>query len=342
MSTQPQPQSIPPHAALLQMTWIAPLLAFAISHLARLRIPDLLKAGPKPADELARELGANPDALYRLMRATAAAGVLAEDPDGRFSQTPMSDLLRSDAVPSFRAMAMMMTEEWQLRGCERLDYCVRTGKVTPELVYGKPIFEYFRENPEEAANFNAAMTSMSSVESPAVAEAYDFDGIGSIVDVGGGHGLLLATILARYPGMKGTLYDRPDVIEGAKSGPLASVIDRCTFVGGDMFASVPAAADAYIMKYIIHDWPDDLCRKILQACRDGVNPGGKLLVVDCVIKRSNEVDWGKVLDLEMLMFPGGRERTEEQFRKLLASAGWRLNRIIPTHCPLSIIEGVKA
>jgi hypothetical protein len=342
MSTQQQSQSISPHATLLQMTWIAPLAAYAISHVARLGIPDLVEAGPKSAEELAREIGADPNAVYRLMRATAATGVLAEGPDGKFSQTPMSGLLRSDAVPSFRAMAIMMTQEWQLRGCERLDYCVRTGKQAPEAVYGKPLFEYFESNPDAAANFNGAMSSLSAVESPAVVEAYDFEGIGSIVDVAGGHGLLLATILSRYPRMKGTLCDRPNVIEGAKSGPLAPVMDRCTLTSCDIFSSVPAGADAYIMKYIIHDWPDDLCRKILRACRDGVNPGGKLLVVDSVIKPGNELDWGKVLDLEMLMFPGGRERNEPQFRELLASAGWQLNRIVQTACPLSIVEGLEA
>jgi hypothetical protein len=239
-------------------------------------------------------------------------------------------------------MAMMTTEEWQLRGSARLDYCIRTGKPAPEEVYGMPMFEYFRNNREAAAVFNAAMTSMSAMESPAVVDAYNFEGIGTIVDVAGGHGMLLATILGRYPRMRGTLYDQPGVIEGAKSGPLARVMDRCTLAAGDMFSAVPAGADAYIMKYIIHDWPDELCRKILRSCREGVNPGGKLLVVDSVIKPGNELDWGKVLDLEMMMFPGGRERTEQQFRELLASSGWRLNRVIPTASPLSVVEGVVA
>src|SRR5579864_822524 len=305
MSTPPQTQSLPPHAAVLQITWIASLVAFAVSHLARLGIPDLVEAGAKSADELARETGTDPDALYRLMRATAAAGVLAEDPDGKFRQTPMSAVLRSDAVPSLRAMAMVTTEEWQMRGCERLDYCVRTGKQAPEAVYGKPIFQYFQENPKVAATFNEAMTNMSTVESPAVAEAYDFSGIHSIVDVGGGYGLLLATILKRNPQMRGTLYDQPHVMEGAESGPLTPMLDRCTLAEGDMFSSVPAGADAYIMKYIIHDWPDDKCLKILRACRAGVTDGGKLLVVDNVIKPGVELDWGRVLDLEMLMFQAG-------------------------------------
>ena len=180
------------------------------------------------------------------------------------------------------------------------------------------------------------------IDSPAVAEAYNFDGIRSIVDVGGGHGLLLATILTKNPHLRGTLYEVPHVLEGAANGPLKPVIARCTLVAGDMFSSVPAGADAYIMKHIIHDWPDDLCLKILKACRKGVDSGGRLLVVDNVIQPGNDFAPGKFLDLQMLIFPGGCERTEKQFRNLLAAAGWQLSRIIPTTAADSIVEGVPA
>jgi O-methyltransferase domain len=175
-----------------------------------------------------------------------------------------------------------------------------------------------------------------------VIDAYAFDGIRSIVDVGGGHGFLLATILARNPQMRGTLYDAPHVVEGARNGPLRPLTDRCNFASGDMFSSMPAGADAYIMKHIIHDWPDDLCLKILKACRKNVNAGGKLLVVDNVIQPGNDFSPGKFLDLQMLIFPGGRERTEKEFRELFAAAGWQLNRVIPTAVPESIVEGVPA
>ena len=323
---------------MLGAQWIAS----AISCLARLGIPDLIEDGPKSADELASRIGVEPRALYRLMRATASAGVLSEGPDGRFSQTRLSAVLRSEASPSLRSWAIFMTGELQLRGWGHLDYCVRTGKQAPEQIYGKPVFEYFREHPQEAENFNQAMTELSSIESPAVVEAFDFGGLRSIVDVGGGHGLLLATVLERNPHMRGILYDRQAVIDGAKSGPLKTLMERCTLVSGDMFASVPAGADAYMMKYIIHDWPDDVCVKILQHCRRGVNPGGKLLVVDHVIQPGNSFDFAKFMDLEMLLFPGGWERTERQFGDLLAAAGWRLNRIVSTNVPLRIIEGVPA
>ena len=178
--------------------------------------------------------------------------------------------------------------------------------------------------------------------SPAVADAYNFDGIHSIVDIAGGHGLLLATILKRNPQLRGTLFDMPHVIEGAKNGPLKSVMERCTLASGDMFSSVPAGADAYIMKHIIHDWKDDRCIQILKACRKSVNSGGRLLVVDNVIQPGNDFSPAKFLDLQMLIFPSGCERTEKQFRDLFAAAGWKLTRITPTVAADSIVEGVPA
>ena len=180
------------------------------------------------------------------------------------------------------------------------------------------------------------------IDSPAVAEAYDFASIQSVVDVGGGHGLFLATIMAKNPHLRGTLFDMAHVVEGATNGPLQPVLDRCTFACGDMFTSVPAGTDAYLMKHIIHDWPDELCIKILNACRKSINPGGRLIVVDAVIQPGNDFSPGKFLDLQMLIFPSGLERTEEQFRDLFAAAGWRLSRIIPTKSSDSIIEGLPA
>lgn len=336
-----QPQTTPPHDGVLQLLNGAHV-AGAVSCLAQLGIPDLIEAGPKSAEELASEIGANPQALYRLLRATASVGVLSEGPDGKFSHTPMSTVLRSDANPSLRAFAIMSGREWHARGWSHLEYCVRTGKQALDQIYGEPIFEFLKQHPAEAQIFNDTMTELSMIDSPAVAEAYDFDGIRSIVDVGGGHGLLLATILERNAHLRGTLYEVPHVVEGAANGPLKSVMERCTVACGDMFCSVPAGADAYIMKHIIHDWPDDLCLKILKACRRSVNPGGKLLVVDCVIQPGNDFSPSKFLDLQMLIFPSGCERTEKQFRELFAAAGWQLSRIIRTGVPDSIVEGVPA
>jgi hypothetical protein len=254
----------------------------------------------------------------------------------------MSAVLRENANPSLRGLAIMGGREWHGQGWSHLEYCVRTGKQALDRIYGMPIFEFLKQHPEEAQIFDQTMTGLSTIDGPAVADAYAFDGIRSIVDVGGGHGFLLATILARNPQMRGTLYDAPHVVDGAKNGPLKPLTERCTFASGDMFSSMPAGADAYIMKHIIHDWPDDLCLKILKACRKHVTTGGKLLVVDNVIQPGNDFSPGKFLDLQMLIFPGGRERTEKEFRELFAAAGWQLSRVIPTAVSESIVEGIPA
>jgi hypothetical protein len=336
-----QTQNPPAHVGMLQMLNGAHV-AGAVSCLAQLGIPDLVEAGPKSAEELARQIGAHPQALHRLMRATASVGVLSEGPDGKFSETAMSAVLRSNASPSLRGLAIMGGREWHARGWSRLEYCARTGEQTLDQIYGMPVFEYFKKYPEEAQIFNEAMTGLSTIDSPAVADAYNFDGIRSIVDVGGGHGPLLATIMKKNPHLRGTLYDMPHVVDLATNGPLHPMMDRCTIESGDMFSSVPTGADVYIMKHIIHDWPDDMCVKILKACRKSVNSDGKLLVVDNVIQPGNDFSPGKFLDLEMLIFPGGCERSEKQFRDLFAAADWQLSRIIRTAASDSIVEGVPA
>jgi O-methyltransferase domain/Dimerisation domain len=341
MATSAQTQAHPAHAEMFQLLQGA-FTVGAIACLAQLGVPDLLEGEPKTADKLAEEVGADPRALYRLMRATASLGVLSEGPDGKFSQTPLSSVLRTKASPSLRAFATMHGREWHEMGWSNLAYCVKSGKQALEKTYGMPIFEYFTQNKEEGELFNRAMSDLSSIDAPAIAAGYSFEHIQSIVDVGGGHGLLLATILQRNPHMRGILYDLEHVIEGAKTGPLQPVLDRCTLASGDMFASVPHGVDAYIMKHILHDWPDDICVKILKACRKGVNAGGKLLAVDNVIQPGNDFAPGKFLDLQMLIFPGGRERTEKEFRELFAEAGWRLTRVIPLPVPESIVEGVPA
>jgi hypothetical protein len=331
----------PPHIGILEIM-SGVFIAGAVSCLARLGIPDLVEHGPKSAEELAAKIGAQPRELYRLMRATASVGVLAEGSDGNFSQTPMSEVLRSNANPSLRSFAMMSGRDWHSQGWARLEHCVRTGKRALDEVHGMPLFKYFEQHPEEGQIFNQTMSELSAIEAPAVADAYNFAGIGSIVDVAGGHGQMLATILARNPQMTGTLYDLPHVVEGAKNGALKPLMERCAVASGDMFTRLPDGADAYIMKHILHDWPDAECIKILKSCRSGVNSGGKLLVVDHVIKLGNDFHPGKFLDLQMLIFPGGRERTEKEFDELFAAAGWKLNRVIPTRVPESIVEGIPA
>ena len=334
-------QGPPPFVGILEILNGAHV-AGAVSCLAQLGIPDLLENGPKSVEQLATQVDAQPEALYRLMRATACVGVLSEGPDRVFSQTPMSAVLCRNARPSLRGLAIMGGREWNGRGWSLLEYCVKTGKQAINKIYGMPIFEFFSKNAEEAEIFDSAMTGLSGIDGPAVANAYNFDGIHSLVDIAGGRGHLLATLMERNPHLKGTLYEMPHVLEGAKSGALKPHMHRCHLTSGDMFSSVPAGADAYIMKHIIHDWPDDACIRILKACRQGVNPGGKLLIVDCVIQPGNDFSPGKFLDLQMLIFPSGRERTEPQFRELLAASGWKLSRVIPTTAVDSIVEGIPA
>lgn len=335
MSTNTQSQNLPAHAQIFQIL-NGVYIAGAVSCLAQLGVSDLVESGPKSVSELAGALKVQPQALYRLMRATASVGVLTEKPDGRFAETPLSAVLRSNAQHSLRGFAVLGGREWHGRGWSHLSEIVRTGQQ--ELFDGKSIFDFFQQNAEEAKIFDAAMTALSAMEAPAVVEAYSFEGIGSTVDIAGGVGLLLATVLQRYPRMGGTLYELPNVIERAKSGPLKALLERCAFASGDMFASVPGGADAYMMKHVIHDWPDEDCIKLLKACRKAVNPSGKLIVIDNVIQPGNDFHPGKFLDLQMLIFPGGRERTEVEFRELFAAAGWRLARIVPTAVPESVLE----
>jgi hypothetical protein len=232
-----------------------------------------------------------------------------------------------------------MSDPWHVNCWTKLNWSVETGKPAPYKVFGMPGFEYFSKHPDQAVNFNNAMTDLSLGDGPAVVAAYDFSRFTSIVDVGGGMGALLAGILESTPQLQGTLFDMPYVIEQARKRPLLSnVADRCSFVGGSFFESVPQA-DAYIMKFIIHDWDDGHASKILTNCRKGIRADGKLLVVDRVVGPPNQPDPTKFMDLEMLVLPGGLERDEEEWRALYAGNGFRLDRIIGTHGPMCILEG---
>lgn len=330
----------PPHAALLQMI-LGKWVSSAISAAAHFAIADHLESGPKSPKELAALTGTQERPLYRLLRATASVGVFTELEDGRFAQTPLSEPLRTNAKPCVRHMAMMLTDDWHIRCWEQLPWCIETGKPASYKLHGMGMFDWMAQNPEKTGNFNQAMTDLSSGDAAAVVESYDFSRFEHIVDVAGGHGALLAAILDRAPRARGTLFDMPHVIEGAKEvGILARLADRSTLEAGSFFESVPGDADAYVMKFIIHDWYDPECIKILTLCRKGIRPGGRLLVVDQVVPARNQPGVSKFMDLEMLVLPGGMERTETEFRDLFAASGFRLERIIPTPGIQSIIEGV--
>ena len=334
-------QQTPPPSRLLDMIF-GFMVSRSISVAAQLGVADHLKAGPKSADELAPAVGADPRSLYRLLRALSGAGVFAEGADGRFGLTPLSEQLRSDSAESLRSFALTLADEVNFAMWAELPYSIQSGKPAVPYKLGMPFFDWLEQHPTKAKEFNDAMTSFSASGAAAVLAAYDFSGIKKLVDVGGGHGLLLASVLSKYPNMRGVLYDAAPVVAGAKD-LLAGhgVADRCETVGGDFLRSVPAGGDVYILKHIIHDWSDDECTTILRHCHAGMTEGGKVLIVEMVIPGPNVPSLSKFLDLQMMVFLTGRERTEAEYRQLLERSGFVLTRIVDTPSPYSVIEGVR-
>jgi ubiquinone/menaquinone biosynthesis C-methylase UbiE len=317
--------------------WITQALYVA----AKLGIADLLTAGPRSPDDLAQVTKSHAPALYRLLRALASVGVFAEDGQGRFSLTPLAECLRSDVPGSQRALAIMTGEE-HYRAWGELLYSVQTGQTAFDKLYGMPVFDFLSRNPEQAKVFDAAMVGVHGRETAAMLDAYDFSGIATLADIGGGNGSLLTTVLKRHPAMRGILFDLPGVTERARGNlQAAGLADRCQVIGGNFFESAPAGADAYLMRHIIHDWDDEKATRILQNVHRVMGKEGRLLVVEGVIPHGNEPSFGKLLDLTMLVIPGGKERTEEEYRKLFEAGGFHLTRIVPTKAEVSVVEGKK-
>jgi hypothetical protein len=339
--TESRPKQLPPSAQLLDMIF-GFALSRAIAVAAQLKVADYLKDGPKTADEIAVLTSVHPRSLYRLLRALAGAGIFSEDVDGRFSLTPLSELLCSDAPESLRGFAELMADDVTFETWAALPYSIETGQPAFPYKNGMPWFAWLEQHPDVGQRFHNAMTSLSAGAVVAVINAYDFSGINKLMDVGGGHGLLLSAVLSKYPEMKGVLYDDAKVVAGAKDVLRAhGVEDRCETVGGDFFKTAPAGGDAYILKHIIHDWSDDECVTILDHCHRGMTAGGKVLIVEMVVPEPNVGGVSKFLDLQMLLFLTGRERTGPEYRDLLARAGFDMTRIVPTNSPYSVIEGVK-
>ena len=339
VSAESAPAVMPLYRQLAQMVW-GSMLTQALHVTARLGVVDVLRDGPKTAGEVAAATHAHPAAVARLLRFLTAVDVLAEDGDGRFSATALGDLLRSDHPQSARALAMMYGSPFCWRAWGDLYETVKRGGPAFDRVHGESFFDHFGHDADDAAIFNAAMTSLSTVDLPVVLDAYDFSGFAKIVDIGGGHGALLRGILERCPNATGVLADVPSVL--ATSALAGSVVGgRCEAVATDMFASVPAGGDAYVLKRILHDWSDAESSRILRNCRRAIAPHGKLLVMDAVVMPSNRPDPAKWMDLNMMVLLTGRERTEREFAELYASAGFRLTRVIPAG-RLSIVEGAPA
>jgi SAM-dependent methyltransferase len=337
----PDTQALPPEAVMIQMI-LGFMATQAVYVAAKLGLADLVKDGVKRSEELAQATDTDASSLYRVLRTLSGLGVFAEDIEGRFSLTPLSRLLLTDTPGSMRDMAIYMGEGWHLHPWQEILYSVKTGRPSVEKVFGMDIFPWFEQHPEEASIFNNAMTSFSAAVAPAVVATYDFSSINKLVDVAGGHGYLLATILKANPHLTGVLFDQASVIKGALQQLEAQgVADRCQTVSGNFFEAVPEGADAYIMKHIIHDWDDERSLKILKNIHRAMKPEGKLLLVESVLPPKNEPSPGKLVDLEMLIYTGGRERTADEYRNLFASAGFELTRVVENPSPLWVVEGTR-
>jgi len=313
------------------------VVAQSVNVAAEVGIADLLAHGPRSTTQLAMQARVDEGKLFRLLRFLASVGVFQADADGRWSLTPLADLLRSDAPHSMRAGARMfgrMSSVWP-----KLEENVRTGQCAYALAFGRPIFEDLAHKPEDAAIFDAAMTSFHGGETDAVLNAYSYDGISVLADIGCGIGAVMAATLHRYPEMRGILFDQAHVLE--RTAALvreAGAAGRCTLLSGSFFDAVPSGADAYTMRHILHDWSDELCITILGNIRRVIPADGRVLVIETVVPAGNDPSPSKLFDMVMMAFPDGMERSEAQFRAIFDASGFRLTGITPTASPVSVIE----
>jgi hypothetical protein len=321
------------------------IMSFRLTRLlhaaATLGLADLLKDEPRSAQELSAQCDAHPGSLYRLLRALASIGILAEMPDHRFTLTVTGQCLRSDAQPSLRDLAVIYGEPWMWNTYGELLHSIRTGQSAFEHVHGTSLFQYLAANASAAARFNAAMTALSAQENAALLAAYDFSRYCTVVDVGGGHGRLLGAILGANTHVAGVLFDLPAVVTGARAllSELA-VIDRCTIVAGNFFEFVPPGGDLYVLKSIVHNWNRQQAESLLRNCRAAVPPHGRLLLIERVIGAIDEASEAKLFDIAMLALLGGQERTAEEYAELLRATGFQLRRVFPSRSPHSIVEAV--
>jgi hypothetical protein len=314
-------------------------LSRAICTIAELGVPDHIDNGvPQPVEKLAQLTGAHEGSLYRLLRFAASYGVFRETGLRRFDHTPLSAALRSDADHSFRPAAQMFHRIFA--GWVGLHHAVQTGELSFKKVYGQPMFDYIGAHPDLATLFDAGMTAVHGHESDAMLDAYDFAAIQVLADIGGGNGSLLGAVLQRYPHLRGILFDLGHVAERARAAMQAlGLEERCSVLEGNFFESVPTGADAYLMRHVIHDWTDDQSVQILRNCRKVIPPHGRILLVEFAVRSANEASLGKDADMIMLAFPGGMERTEEEYRALFEQSGFTLSNVTPTKSAVNVIEG---
>ena len=304
-----------------------------------LGVSDLLAQGPRTVAELAEQTGCDARSLYRLLRALATVGVYEELDTQQFGNTAMSDALRIDAPEPVAGQAAFVGRPYYWQAWSALLHSVRTGENAFRSVHGQGVWEYRVDHPEESTIFDAAMTSQSRFVAQAVLDAYDFGRFTTVVDVGGGRGAFIAATLRRWPNLRGVLFDQPHVVAGAPEllrG--AGVEDRCEVVPGSFFDAVCSGGDAYVLKNVVHDWPDAQALTVLRTCRMAVGEAAVLILVERVIPGPNEGSDAAFSDLNMLVSPGGQERTEVEYAALLSAAGFRLRTVLPTASDVSVIE----
>ncbi len=330
--------SPPPLEKILQLIsnqWIARSLYVV----AKLEIADLIAEGHHSVFQLAEKTQTHANSLYRVIRALASIGYFTEVSSKEFELTPLGELLKKDAPNTVRSTILTLTGQLQWESWAETLYSVQTGETGIKKAFGKNLFEYLGENPDEAGWFNDTMLSSHIAEAPEIAQAYDFSHSEKIVDLGGGSGILLTTILNAYPEVKGELLDLAHVAAQAKDRiNQMNLADRCVFVEGSFFKSVPKA-DIYILSHVIHDWTDKQCVSILENCKKA-NPQAKVLFIEMVIPPGDTFHPAKLIDLQMLTLLGGQERTEEEYSNLFNKAGYKLAQILPLQCRASILEGI--
>jgi hypothetical protein len=311
----------------------------AIHVAATLGIADLLRDGPRGSDELAAATGSHAPSLQRVLRALASVGVLHEEEDGAFALTEVGACLRSDAAEPVGGWAAYVGLPSHFAAWSHLLHAVRTGENAFRSVHGTDVWDYRSTHPDDGVVFDWAMTDITQRANRQLLEAHDFGDVGMVIDVGGGHGALVAALLVAYPAMRGLVFDQPHVVAGARAVlEAAGVADRCEIVGGSFFDAVPAGAHAYVLKAILHDWEDADALRILRRCREAIGPDGALLVVERELGEPNENPDGKFSDLNMMIGPGGRERTREEFAALFAASDFALERVAPTAIGLHVFE----
>jgi SAM-dependent methyltransferase len=321
------------------------IMGFRVTQLlhvaARLNLADHLAGTPQSAEQLAARTGADPPSLARIMRALTSIGIFSET-DGAFALTPLGELLRRDVAGSLNAVAVLYGEEWLWSVYGRMLHSVQTGEAAFAKVHRLPFYEFLDTHLEPAMQFQAAMSSFSRLEAAAIANAYDFAGSSTLVDVGGGNGTLLAVLLTRYPSLHGVLFDQPAVVADAervfKDGGVSA---RASWVGGDFFSDLPSDGDVYLLKSVLHNWTDADARRILECCHRAMEPGARLLVAERIVPADAGPSEAKLFDVNMLVVLGGRERTEAEYRRLLEASGFTLRSVIGTTSPVSLIQAER-